>query len=131
MAGLMIHRIDVQVSQMAQGRDAGYDPLGNSIRNQILELGQVVGSVTTGRIFLIDSDADRQAMQQVASQLLADPIVETAQFIDPANLPDDTGRSRIEIHLKPGVMDPVAASTEMAINDMGIAVRQVRTAGFI
>lgn len=123
----MIHRIDVQVSQMAQGCDAGYDPLGNSIRNQILELGQVVGSVTAGRIFLIDSDADRQAMQQVASQLLADPIVETAQFIDPANLPDDAGRSRIEIHLKPGVMDPVAASTEMAINDMGIAVRQVRT----
>ena len=31
------------------------------------------------------------------------------------------------MHLKPGVMDPVAASTEMAIRDMGLAVTQVRT----
>src|SRR5205823_480658 len=37
------------------------------------------------------------------------------------------GRSRIEIHLKPGVMDPVAASTEMAIGDMGLPIRAVRT----
>src|SRR5262249_16035179 len=35
--------------------------------------------------------------------------------------------SLIEVHLKPGVMDPVAASTEMALRDMGIALRQVRT----
>src|SRR5207245_4984099 len=34
---------------------------------------------------------------------------------------------RIEIHLKPGVMDPVAASTEMAIRDMGLPVKEVRT----
>ena len=39
----------------------------------------------------------------------------------------DTNGSRIEIHLKPGVMDPVAASTEMAIRDMGIEINQVRT----
>ena len=34
----------------------------------------------------------------------------------------------IEVHLKPGVMDPVAASTEKAIRDMGLAVAAVRTA---
>ncbi|HUB27111.1 MAG TPA: phosphoribosylformylglycinamidine synthase subunit PurS, partial [Tepidisphaeraceae bacterium] len=38
----------------------------------------------------------------------------------------DGGR-RIEVHLKPGVMDPVAASTEMAIRDLGLPVREVRT----
>ena len=41
--------------------------------------------------------------------------------------PQDFGHSRIEVHLKPGVMDPVAASTEMAIRDMGLPVREVRT----
>ncbi|MDP7636454.1 MAG: phosphoribosylformylglycinamidine synthase subunit PurL, partial [Phycisphaerae bacterium] len=34
----------------------------------------------------------------------------------------------IEVHLKAGVMDPVAASAEKAIEDMGIAVAAVRTA---
>src|SRR5439155_510024 len=40
---------------------------------------------------------------------------------------DNHNVSRIEIHLKPGVMDPVAASTGMAIRDMGLSVREVRT----
>src|SRR4051812_35197987 len=66
----------------------------------------------------------------MSRELLADPIVEDAQIVDQSQLdssgPDDT-RSRIEIHLKPGVMDPVAARTEMAIRDMGIEVKAVRT----
>ncbi|MBC8108226.1 MAG: phosphoribosylformylglycinamidine synthase subunit PurS, partial [Anaerolineae bacterium] len=39
---------------------------------------------------------------------------------------DGTG-SRIEIHLQPGVMDPVASSTEMALRDAGLPAKQVRT----
>jgi len=34
----------------------------------------------------------------------------------------------IEVHLKPGVMDPVADSTEQAIRSMGFNVSSVRTA---
>jgi phosphoribosylformylglycinamidine synthase II len=113
----MIYRIDV--------RSKSVDPLGTSIQHQIAEFGQTVGTVETSRIFLIDTDADRGAVGRIASELLADPIVESAEVF--SKNPDDTGRSRIEIHLKPGVMDPVAASTEMAIGDMGLSVRQVRT----
>jgi phosphoribosylformylglycinamidine synthase II len=51
--------------------------------------------------------------------------VETAVVV--AQPPADEGKSRIEVHLKPGVMDPVAASTEMAVRDMGLEVKQVRT----
>jgi len=54
---------------------------------------------------------------------LADPIVEKYEL----GTKRAGNGSIIEIHLKPGVMDPVAASTEMALRDMGIAVRQVRT----
>src|SRR5690606_5641029 len=79
------------------------------------------------RIFLIDTDADRSALRRAANELLADPIVEQAELIERQTRPMDNGRSRIEIHLKPGVMDPVAASTEMALADMGIKVREVRT----
>ena len=114
----MIYRIDIR----AQG---GADPLGNSICQQIRELGKAVDSVQTSRIFLLDSDADLTAIRRVARELLADPIVEIAEIFDPQKKSDST--SRIEIHLKPGVMDPVAASTEMAVRDMGIPIRQVRT----
>jgi phosphoribosylformylglycinamidine synthase subunit PurSL len=123
----MIHRIDVRVSEPARGRSAGNDPVGTAIRHQIQELGKNVGAISTTRIFLIDADADANQMRRVAQELLADPVVEQADFVDPAHPPADDGRSRIEIHLKPGVMDPVAASTEMAIRDMGLTVREVRT----
>ncbi|HVT89977.1 MAG TPA: phosphoribosylformylglycinamidine synthase subunit PurS, partial [Tepidisphaeraceae bacterium] len=108
----MIHRVDVRTRQQP-------DPLGQAIRNQIAEFGADSGTISTYRIFLIDSDAEPAQIRRAARQLLADPIVEETR---PAN-----GDYRVEIHLKPGVMDPVANSTEMAMRDMGIDVRQVRT----
>lgn len=115
----MIYRIDVRT------REGGQDPLGHAVRHQIAEFGRTVGPISTRRIFLIDSDADPNQIRFLASQLLADPVVEEAELVERA--PDGNGSSRIEIHLKPGVMDPVAASTEMAIRDMGLPVREVRT----
>jgi phosphoribosylformylglycinamidine synthase len=114
----MIYRIDVRTR-------GGNDPLGDSIRQQIRDLGKHVESVQTTRIFLLDTDADAAAVRRIAGELLADPVVETAEIFS-GNSNDD-GASRIEVHLKPGVMDPVAASTEMAVRDFGVDVRQVRT----
>jgi len=114
----MIYRIDVR----ARG---GADPLGASIRQQIRDLGKNVDSVETARIFLLDTDADTEAVRRIAGELLADPVVETAEIFSGDSNGEQT--SRIEVHLKPGVMDPVAASTEMAVRDFGVEVRQVRT----
>jgi phosphoribosylformylglycinamidine synthase len=114
----MIHRIDVQTK-------LGTDNAGQSLRAQIAELGITVGPITTTRVFLIDSDADAPQLHRAASELLADPLVESAELITAA--PNDPNTSRIEVHLKPGVMDPVAASTEMALRDMNVPARQVRT----
>src|SRR5947207_600834 len=123
----MIYRIDVRGRDVGATR-GGADPIGEAVRQQILELGTDVGRVSTSRIFLIDVDADQLQIRRVATELLADPIVEEAEVTSStAPLNGDTTGSRIEIHLKPGVMDPVGASTEMAIRDMGIAVREVRT----
>ncbi|WP_428939046.1 phosphoribosylformylglycinamidine synthase subunit PurS [Fontivita pretiosa] len=120
----MIHRIDV-------GIKGGVDPLGESVRHQIAEFGPDPGPVRMLRIFLIDTDADESQIRRIAHELLADPIVDEARIVqapDPARRTVAANASnRIEIHLKPGVMDPVAASTEMAIRDMGIDVKQVRT----
>ncbi|HLL88923.1 MAG TPA: phosphoribosylformylglycinamidine synthase subunit PurS, partial [Tepidisphaeraceae bacterium] len=81
--------------------------------------------IETTRVFLIDTDADVGDVARAADELIADPVVEQADLL--VETPDDAGKSRIEIHLKPGVMDPVAASTEMALRDMGLDVREVRT----
>jgi phosphoribosylformylglycinamidine synthase len=114
----MIYRIDV--------RSNAVDSLAQAIRQQIREFGANVGPISTRRVFLIDTDATREQIERVAGELLADAIVESADIVDPAATNGDVA-SRIEIHLKPGVMDPVAASTEMAIRDMGLSVRAVRT----
>ena len=115
----MISRIDVRTS--------GADPFGESIRHQIQELGHDVGEIRTTRIFLIELESETSSddIKRIARELLADPIVEEAQIVTPADV--DLSRSRIEIHLKAGVMDPVASSTEMAIRDMGIEIGPVRT----
>src|SRR5215210_1398612 len=120
----MIYRIDVAASKSPRDSNSG-DAVGESIRQQIAEWGVKVGPITTRRIFLLDTDASAQEINQIANDLLADPIVESAQVVRES--PHDNGHSRIEVHLKPGVMDPVAASTEMAIRDMGLDVKEVRT----
>src|ERR1051325_57158 len=121
----MIYRIDVRTMNSPREGAAGVDPVGESIRHQIAEFGMNIGPISSSRIFLLDIDADGAAVQRIAQELLADPVVEAADVI--AKPPAGLGKSRIEIHLKAGVMDPVAASTEMAIRDMGISVRGVRT----
>src|ERR1700722_18092043 len=122
----MVYRIDVRTKPAPNASTtAQNDPLGNAVRQQIAEFGTQTGPISTSRIFLLETDANRQSVQRIADELLADPIVESAEVFEAA--PKDAGKSRIEIHLKPGVMDPVAESTEMAIRDMGIEVREVRT----
>ncbi|HTW94702.1 MAG TPA: phosphoribosylformylglycinamidine synthase subunit PurS, partial [Tepidisphaeraceae bacterium] len=116
----MIYRIDVQ-ARLADGQA---DPMGLAVQHQIEEFGVKIGRISARRIFLIDADATPDQMRQTAGRLLADPIVESAELVTAGQ--KDPG-SRIEIHLKPGVMDPVAQSTERALRDLGIQVRQVRT----
>jgi phosphoribosylformylglycinamidine synthase II len=112
----MIHRIDVWPL------DA--ESLGHTFRQQIMEMGSDSGSVTTLRIFLIDTDVTAATVRSAAEELFADPIADGFVLLD--HVPVVPG-SRIEVHLKPGVMDPVAASAEMAMRDLGIPVRQIRT----
>ncbi|QOV91942.1 phosphoribosylformylglycinamidine synthase subunit PurS [Humisphaera borealis] len=130
----MIYRIDVR-SKVHAGSGvsdaaalAAQDSLGASIRQQIAEFGSDVGPISTSRVFFLDTDASAADVLKIAGDLLADLVVESAEVVErSSNHADPAGTSRIEVHLKPGVMDPVADSTEMAIRDMGLNVREVRT----
>ena len=119
----MIYRIDVFPAQTA----TTVDHSGESIRHQIAEFGVQVGKVATRRIFLIDTDASAEQVQRIATKLW--PTRSSSRPRSSPGPPADADVSRIEIHLKPGVMDPVAASTEMAIRDMGLAVTRSAPAG--
>ena len=136
----MIYRIDVRpkareasAAPAAGGHAAAAattaaDPFGQAIRQQIVEFGTDVGPISTTRVFLLDTDAPAADVLRIASELLADVVVESAEVVErTSNHGDPPDTSRIEVHLKPGVMDPVAASTEMAIRDMGLPIREVRT----
>ena len=113
----MIYRIDVQMN-------ASLDPVGESLRQQVRALGMDVAGIRASRIFLLDADASHEQIEMLAVPLLADLVVESAKVFSPSNATD---QSRIEIHLKPGVMDPVADSTESALRDLGLKIHQVRT----
>ena len=121
----MIFRIDVSTLPVARDGQFAQDAVGQSLRSQIYELGISVGPVTTARIFLIDADASKDEIQTLVIPLLADPLVESAEIFSHAAEHDR--QSRIEVHLKPGVMDPVAASTELALCDIGLNINALRT----
>ncbi len=123
----MIYRIDVRTAAPSKpGGEAGVDPLGEALRRQIGELlAEDVGPIQSRRIFLIDVEADSAALRALPrscspTRSWSGPRWSIGAKVEPAG-------SRIEIHLKPGVMDPVAASTQMALRDMGLTVREVRT----
>ncbi|MEZ0266043.1 MAG: phosphoribosylformylglycinamidine synthase subunit PurS, partial [Phycisphaerae bacterium] len=119
----MIYRIDVR----DKASEGGPDRSGTAVRKEIEQLGTTLGPISTWRIFLISTSAAEAQVRQSASELLADPVVEEAVLRSQGGHIAGDGRSVIEVHLKPGVMDPVAGSTEMALRDMGIADAEVRT----
>ncbi len=136
----MIHRVEIVPLGQA-------DPVGAGAANEIRLLGiDSVRQVSAGRVFLIEGELSEDQVRRIASDLLADPVVE--QFhVGPTRLdgkpspgPGEKGDSPpfqrtqkgdspllVEVFPKPGVMDPVALSTEKAIAEMGLTVQTVRT----
>ncbi len=102
-------------------RNPADDPSGAALMNEIHQLGiSGVEQVRTARLFLIQGTIDSTdalstlQVQRIADELLADPVTEKAVL----GTADSHDGKVVEVHLKPGVMDPVAASTEMAIADL-------------
>jgi len=109
------------------------DPAGSGVLNEIRQLGfNEVTDVRATRVFLLQgSDAvlTPANLERIARELLIDPVTETFGIgVEPVAA--GQGAKIIEVHLKPGVTDPVAASCEMAIKDLlslGDDIVEVRT----
>ncbi|MGA2265449.1 MAG: phosphoribosylformylglycinamidine synthase subunit PurS, partial [Phycisphaerae bacterium] len=119
----MVHRIEVRL------KEALVDPQGQSVLAQIHELGiESVDRVATCRLFFLGGKLSADQAAQAGRELLSDPVIETFALNSRNGQGDTAADAVIEVHLKPGVMDPVAASTERAIRDMGIDLAWVSTA---
>ncbi|KAA5539279.1 phosphoribosylformylglycinamidine synthase subunit PurL [Roseiconus nitratireducens] len=97
-----------------------------------LGLGDQV-SVVFARGFLVQGELDAEQAQRVAQSLLSDAVTERTVVAlagqPPLNEPptDSPDVRLVNVLPKPGVMDPVAASTIGAARDIGFDVESVRT----
>ena len=105
---------------------------GARVSEEIHELGLADDlSVSFARGFLIQGDLNRDAAVTLAENLLADPITERCVVAlagqDVLSQPPGDNATLVHVLPKPGVMDPVAQSTQASARDGGWAIDSVRT----
>lgn len=104
-----VHRIEVR------SRNGEPDPLAAHVQEQARQALNPHVTVETARVFLIEAPIDDATVRRLAEELLADPVNQAAHVGVSAR--PERGYT-VEIHYKPGVMDPVAQSTQEAILEM-------------
>lgn len=108
------------------------DLTGVNLANEARDLGLDAGAqIVASHGFLLQGDVSEGQVNQAATQLLADVITQStlvAPVGDPRLSNPPAGFQQLVYVLpKPGVMDPVAQSTLLALQDMGVPVQQVTT----
>ncbi len=116
----MVYRVEIRPIGSAGDSHAA------EVLAQITELGvESVKALGCVKLYFLAGEIDEQTAHKIADDLLIDPVIESYTLGESA-APD--GAAVIEVHRQPGVMDPVAKSTEKAAGDMGCPVKWVRTA---
>lgn len=105
------------------------DAAGEAVRDDILDLGiDGVRSVRTARIYRLEGELSREAVERIACELLADGVSERYAIDGSALEEGGDGKRSVEVAYNPGVMDPVALSVLKAVRDLGIGgVRRAST----
>ncbi len=115
----MIYRVEIWA------RDGFGDPHAAGVLSQIKELGiDCVTAVKHARIFFLGGRLSQSDVEKISAGLLVDPVTESYRI----GQTPDKGKCVVEVHLQPGVMDPVAESCIKAIGDMGFDIQTVSTA---
>jgi len=115
-SAVRVHRVEVLP---APGEP---DPLGEAATRDLCSAGWAGAKASCRRVYLLEGALDEGQLQRIATQLLADPVSERA-IVGAAPASDAV----VEIHYKPGVMDPVAESTREAVRDLLDVDVEVRT----
>ncbi|MCP4707720.1 MAG: phosphoribosylformylglycinamidine synthase subunit PurL [Planctomycetes bacterium] len=105
------------------------DVHGQEVLSDIRQIGiQTIEAVQAIKVFLLGGQLETESVERIARELLTDPVSEQYHLGRTTAPPGLAQATLIEVHLQPGVTDPVADSTKMAIADMGLSVDSVRTA---
>jgi len=91
------------------------DPHAEAAAHAAAQHGLAVASVQSARVYLIEAPLTDAQAAAVAEQLLADPVNQSAAL---GVRPTPENGAAVEIHYRPGVMDPVAQSACDAIAEM-------------
>ncbi len=128
-----------QVSQQwhirVRPRGPQFDGHGRDVLTDIRQLGLVhIEGVESSRIYFLSGRLAESDVRRIAQELVEDPVVETFTVALGFSGRDDR-ESAIEIHPRPGVMNPVAQSALEAIRrflgtsgSSGASVDEVQTA---
>ena len=109
-------------------RSPAYDVHGRGVLHDLRDYGTTsITEVASSRLFLLKGAIDAEAARRIGGELLADPVTESFSCTEGTAGGGPARAAAVEVHLKPGVMDPVAASTIAAIRDMDLDVEAVRT----
>ncbi len=119
----MIWRVDVTA------RAGVADPAARGARAALEEHGlRGIEEVQAAHVYLVEAEIDRSGAEQIARDLLHDPVLQTFSVRPGAETPPlPPGTRALLIFKRPGVMDPVEASALKAIGDLGLRARRVRT----
>ena len=104
------------------------DPMGRSVLGDIHDLGVTsVNDVRVVSVHLIAGPITARNADKIAARLLCDAVNQTYSFCGSVASPGKGQASIVQVFRKPGVMDPVEASTKKGIADMGLRADSVRT----
>ncbi|MFQ5489806.1 MAG: AIR synthase-related protein [Phycisphaerae bacterium] len=97
---------------------ADFDALGRQLLEEARRLGLGhLGRVSTEKVYLLSGRLEASQVQRAATALLADPVTQT--FCCGAGLGErPASEPAIEVQYQPGVMDPEALSTRVALNEL-------------
>jgi phosphoribosylformylglycinamidine (FGAM) synthase PurS component len=97
------------------------------VARTLADAGVNAKGVTHIRLFLIEGEISRADAERAALQLLADPVLETAEVYEGTKAEPE---SELLFHVmrRTGVMDPVEQSLTRALRDFGVRPSAVKTA---
>lgn len=88
-----------------------------------------IRSVKASRLFFVEGELAPDDGERIAAHLLVDPVIEAYGVLRCSdNVPLPASGLAFEVHLRPGVTDPVAETALAELRGEGFAVESVRTA---
>ena len=103
------------------GKPGVSDAAGAAVKAQLQHLGVAsVTDVRVAKIYELRGSVTASQVNEIAQQLLADPIIQDFQVSGSRSPAARPAAWRIEVWLKPTVSDPVGESVRRAIGDLGM-----------